>query len=126
VDFSKYLHGSPAERESCIQYPDGEFRDVEPIPGAIVINAGDLLQLWSNNVIRSTHHRVVSPTNPSVAADGKYGERYSIAFFAHPDHDKTIDTLATCWDAKARPKMYGKTLPGEWIENRLKGTYAVY
>jgi isopenicillin N synthase-like dioxygenase len=62
-----------------IKYPDGEFRDVAPVPGAIVINAADLLQHWTNEVITSTHHRVVAPTNPSKSVDGKFGERYSIA-----------------------------------------------
>ncbi|KAI8842937.1 hypothetical protein BC829DRAFT_401436 [Chytridium lagenaria] len=40
-----------------------------PIPGTIVINAGDLLSRWSNDVIRSTNHRVVSP--PPEKANGK-------------------------------------------------------
>jgi isopenicillin N synthase-like dioxygenase len=30
-------------------------------PGTIVVNVGDLLARWSNDVFRSTLHRVVSP-----------------------------------------------------------------
>lgn len=40
---------------------DGNFVAAPPIEGSIVINAGDLLARWSNDIIKSTEHRVVSP-----------------------------------------------------------------
>uniref|UniRef100_A0A452XY31 Isopenicillin N synthase-like Fe(2+) 2OG dioxygenase domain-containing protein n=1 Tax=Aegilops tauschii subsp. strangulata TaxID=200361 RepID=A0A452XY31_AEGTS len=43
---------------------DGEKRavwaDVPPVPGALVINVGDLLQLVSNGRLKSVEHRVVA------------------------------------------------------------------
>lgn len=59
--------------------PDGSWQDIPPIEDAIVINAGDMLQIWTNDVIKSTHHRVVSPPNAKVRDDGNYSARYSIA-----------------------------------------------
>ncbi|KKY27919.1 putative thymine dioxygenase [Phaeomoniella chlamydospora] len=59
--------------------PDGKYRDVPPIAGSIVINAGDMLQIWSNDVIKSTFHRVVSPPNAPTTDDGNFSARYSIA-----------------------------------------------
>ncbi|KAH6663733.1 hypothetical protein B0J14DRAFT_661933 [Halenospora varia] len=106
-----------------VQYPDGNFYDVDPVPGAIVINCCDLLQIWTNDVLKSTHHRVRSPTKVPVTPDGKYAPRYSIAFFCHPDHDSTIDIIETCWDPLTNPKKYEPTVPGEWIANRLKISY---
>lgn len=42
-----------------VQMPDGRFRDVRPVEGAIVVNAGDLLSRWSNDMVKSTIHRVM-------------------------------------------------------------------
>lgn len=81
-----------------VRTPDGSWQDIPPIEGAIVINAGtyykivvgmnnwslcttlgDMLQIWTNEVIKSTHHRVVSPPNAVLQEDGNYSARYSIA-----------------------------------------------
>jgi isopenicillin N synthase-like dioxygenase len=52
-----------------ISMPDAEPGDY------ILINVGDMLQMWSNGVLKSTMHRVVN----------SYGhDRYSLAFFLHP------------------------------------------
>ncbi|EGY19360.1 thymine dioxygenase [Verticillium dahliae VdLs.17] len=61
-----------------VRGPAGRFVDATPIPGTVVVNAGDLLARWSNDTIRSTVHRVVEP--PGGGADGDvYPPRYSIA-----------------------------------------------
>ncbi|KAH8892672.1 thymine dioxygenase [Thozetella sp. PMI_491] len=106
-----------------IQYPDGEFYEIDPVPDAVVINAGDLLQIWSNDTIKSTHHRVMPPSNPKMTSDGKVKPRYSIAYFAHPDHDLLLDTIATCYDQLSRPKKYEPLTPGDWMIKRLTATY---
>jgi isopenicillin N synthase-like dioxygenase len=62
-----------------VRTPEGSWMDIEPVEGAIVINAGDMLQIWTNEVIKSTHHRVVSPPNAVTQEDGNYSARYSIA-----------------------------------------------
>ncbi|KAF2804091.1 oxidoreductase [Mytilinidion resinicola] len=105
-----------------IRTPEGEWQDVEPIEGAIVINSGDMLQIWTNDVIKSTNHRVVSPPSAPTTDDGSFSARYSIAYFAHPDHDRLVNTIETCFDEQ-RPKKYSPVYPGEWIVNRLTATY---
>lgn len=42
-------------------------------------NAGDMLQFWTNDVIKSTHHRVVSPPNAQTTDGGHFSARYSVA-----------------------------------------------
>ena len=44
-----------------IRTPDGAWTPVPPIPGAFVINIGDLMARWTNDRWVSTLHRVVNP-----------------------------------------------------------------
>ncbi|XP_039145335.1 1-aminocyclopropane-1-carboxylate oxidase homolog 3-like [Dioscorea cayenensis subsp. rotundata] len=50
--------------------------DVKPIPGALVVNVGDLLQIFTNDEFKSVHHQVVA--NSSDVA------RVSVACFFNP------------------------------------------
>ncbi|KAG8071528.1 hypothetical protein GUJ93_ZPchr0006g43099 [Zizania palustris] len=56
---------------------------VRPIPGALIVNIGDLFQAWSNNRYKSVEHKVM--TNATT-------ERYSVAFFLCPSYDSPIGT----------------------------------
>lgn len=38
-----------------------------------------MLQIWTNDTIKSTYHRVVSPPDAPTTDDGHYSARYSIA-----------------------------------------------
>jgi isopenicillin N synthase-like dioxygenase len=100
---------------------NGVYVNAKPIEGTIVVNAGDLLARWSNNIIRSTEHRVVSPpfTNPS---DPDYPERYSIAYFCNPNPDAMIECLPGCWD-ESNPKKYEPIQCFEYLVSRLSATY---
>ena len=77
----------PASRGLEVQLPDGRWQGVPPIPGALVINIGDLMQLWTGGRWRSTLHRVVVP--PELA--GK--RRQSLAFFHQPNWAAEITRL---------------------------------
>jgi isopenicillin N synthase-like dioxygenase len=70
---------------------EGEWLDVNPPEGALVVNIGDMLQRLTNNVLRSTTHRVVNPS-PERA----HLPRYSIPFFLHFAPDYLIETLPSC------------------------------
>lgn len=75
-----------------VQDPNtGIYHSATPIPGTIVVNVGDLLSRWSNNVLRSTLHRVVAPPLREMEKGDGSGEmelatpaRQSIAFFSNP------------------------------------------
>ena len=53
---------------------DGEWIDVPPIDGAIVVNIGEMLQSMTGNYLVATTHRVVA-----------HERRYSAAYFHGPD-----------------------------------------
>jgi len=73
---------------------DGDWVDVAPIPGAFVVNIGELLELASNGFLKATNHKVESP---------KQGvERYSIAFFMAAQLSATVPVLPLPDELKAR------------------------
>lgn len=59
-----------------------KWKRVGHLPGAILINAGELLSTWTNDKITALLHRVVIPEEEALKARG----RHSIAFFVHPDN----------------------------------------
>jgi hypothetical protein len=103
--------------------PKGKFIPATPISDTIVVNAGDLLQRWSNDVIRSTEHRVVSP--PTPPENDTYPARYSIAYFCNPNWDATIECLDGCFGAAAggQKKKYSPINTHEYLVSRLRATY---
>jgi len=64
---------------------NGAWVDVDPIPGTLVVNIGELLELASNGYLRATVHRVVTP--PAGIA------RYSVPFFFSAQLDSEIPLL---------------------------------
>ncbi|KAJ4759786.1 hypothetical protein LUZ62_070161 [Rhynchospora pubera] len=58
---------------------DGHWVNVAPIPGALVVNIGDLLQLVSNDKFKSIKHRVLASAR---------GPRISVATFLNPSFDE--------------------------------------
>ncbi len=47
--------------------PEGDWVEVPPVPGAFVINIGDLMARWTNDRWTSTLHRVVIPEDGGAA-----------------------------------------------------------
>ena len=60
---------------------------VDPMPGTITCNIGDMLMRWSDDRLPSTLHRVRMPR-----PDEHLGPRYSIAYFAQADCDAVIES----------------------------------
>ncbi|KAI9000849.1 Clavaminate synthase-like protein [Trametes punicea] len=101
----------------------GQFQPATPIPGTIVINAGDLLARWSNDVLRSTLHRVVAPPMEAISdTEGITPARQSIAFFCNPNQGTEISCLPTCVVPGSKPK-YPPVTTEEYIVGRLQATY---
>jgi len=67
---------------------DGRWQAVQPPPGALVCNIGDMLQRLTGGRLPSTTHRVAGPT-PDRAGIA----RYSLPFFLHFRPDYGIETM---------------------------------
>jgi isopenicillin N synthase-like dioxygenase len=83
-------------RGLAVRMPSGHWREVDIVPGALVVNTGNLIVRWTNDEYLSTKHRVIN----------NYGvERYSIPVFFGPSGDAVIEVLPTC-QGPQRPALY--------------------
>lgn len=74
-----------------VKHRTGVWLSIDAPVGAVVVNAGDMLDRLTGGVIPSTTHRVV---NPSV--ERAPHSRYSMPYFLHPANDFVLDALPTC------------------------------
>ena len=94
---------------------DGRWLDVNPAPGTLVCNVGDMLQRLTNHVLPSTTHRVVNP-----APERTGHARYSLPFFLHFNPDFEIRTLPGCAGPE-RPDRYPvPILADDYLRERLR------
>ena len=92
----------------------GQWIDAPPIEDTFVINIGDMLARWSNDLFVSTPHRVIN-------ASGR--ERFSIPVFYDPDFETVVECLPRCSTADNPPK-YPRTIAGEYITAQYDKAYA--
>jgi isopenicillin N synthase-like dioxygenase len=92
-----------------VQSRSGDWIDVPHVPGAFVVNIGDCLMRWSNDIYRSTPHRVLPPARP----------RRSIAYFLDPNPDSVISALP----GTGVPR-YPPVTGADYLRSRLDATYA--
>jgi isopenicillin N synthase-like dioxygenase len=95
---------------------DGSWHDVSPLPGALLINFGDLMARWTNERWRSTLHRVKPPI-----VDGTIRRRRSAAFFLDGNHDAVIAALPGVVPEGAAP-LHPPITVAEHIEAKLRGS----
>ncbi len=94
---------------------DGRWLAVDPPPGAIVCNIGDMLQRVTNGVLPSTTHRVVNP-----APERRHLSRYSTPFFLHFAPDFRLETLPSCIAIKGENAFPITITADDFLRERLK------
>lgn len=88
----------------------GIWVPVKPIPNALVVNIGDVMEVLSNGVYRSVEHRAVTnQENP----------RISIATFFIPEDELEIGPLGSMVDEAHRPRMYKKVKYIDYLRHTL-------
>ena len=90
-----------------------EWVTAHPIEGTIVVNVGDLLTRWTNNVFRSTPHRVINRQSC---------ERYSMVIAWDPNFDTLIDPSMACADGET--SLYPPTECGEYVLSRFDSSFS--
>lgn len=92
------------------EFDTHEWTSVEPLPGVITCNIGDMLMRWSDDELQSTLHRVRMPK------PGEYqGARYSIAFFAQANADAIV---------QGPKKMYDPISARDYLLQRIAANFA--
>ncbi|KAF8531986.1 hypothetical protein JB92DRAFT_2845992 [Gautieria morchelliformis] len=92
----------------------GKWIDAVPIPGTLVVNLGDQLARWTNDVFKSTVHRAVNRSGV---------RRYSMPLFFGTDYDVMLQALPSCV-SEDRPAKYEPVNAGDFVKSRLAATYA--
>ena len=93
----------------------GDWVDATPLEGSFVINIGDMMQRWTNNIYSSTIHRVVDCT-------GGQSERFSIPFFYNANCDTVVECLPTC-TSEDRPPLFGPDTAENILQNRYNQAF---
>lgn len=68
-----------------VEANEGQWIDVPPIPDALIVNIGELLEVATGGYLRATRHRVVAPP-PGT-------DRVSIPFFLNPALDANVPII---------------------------------
>lgn len=91
---------------------DGVWIDAPPIPGALVINIGDMLEVLSNGIFTATSHRVRAVKE----------ERYSFPLFFSCDYATLVKPLPQFVTAD-RPSAYEGVVAGEHLHAQTVLTF---
>lgn len=91
------------------------------VPKVLTVNAGDCLQRWTNDKLKSAVHRVVLPQG--VRDDDIVRERYSAAYFAKPDREQHVGSLTPFLEKGEEESGYERITAWEFNQSRLGGTY---
>ncbi|KAG9454597.1 hypothetical protein H6P81_007501 [Aristolochia fimbriata] len=90
----------------------GDWVPVNPIPEALVVNIGDVIEILSNGKYKSIEHRAVTNANQA---------RISLASFIIPEEEVEIEPLLQTVDGEHHPRLYRRIKYGDYRKHHLKG-----
>jgi len=91
-----------------------EWVSITKVEEHIVVNVGDMLQRLTNDMLKSTTHRVINPPEELWGTS-----RYSIPYFLHPRPEMDLSCLPFCV-SDSNPLNYEPITAGEYLNQRLR------
>jgi len=95
---------------------DNSWIKATPRSGTVLINVGDLLEIYSNGLFPATLHRVVIPEEEVLRKKA----RQSIVFFLHPESDSIVQPLMNLENGKEK---YAPISALDHVNKRFAATY---
>jgi isopenicillin N synthase-like dioxygenase len=91
-------------------YHQDQWHTITPKAGAVMVNIGDVVQVWSNDTYPAPLHRVLASATQ---------QRYSAAYFYNPSYTDVYAPLASTGEPHYRPISWA-----EFRRGRTAGDYA--
>ena len=88
------LLAEPGSRGLEVRDGRGGWVDVDPVPGAFIVNIGEMLEIASGGYLRATEHRVALSAS----------ERISVPYFFNPRLDAQFPVLTLPDELAARAR----------------------
>lgn len=95
---------------------NGQWMNADPVPGCFVINIGDMLRIFTNDLYKSTLHRVIHK-------GGNY--RISVPFFFEPDFEAVITPIEKCVKESGKEASYQPIMYGDHLLSKVTNNFDV-
>eukprot|EP00293_Proteomonas_sulcata_P019730 CAMPEP_0184301558 /NCGR_PEP_ID=MMETSP1049-20130417/11732_1 /TAXON_ID=77928 /ORGANISM="Proteomonas sulcata, Strain CCMP704" /LENGTH=388 /DNA_ID=CAMNT_0026612589 /DNA_START=195 /DNA_END=1362 /DNA_ORIENTATION=+ len=105
------INQDPGVSALQVQNASGQWISAEPVPGALVCNIGDMLQVFTNGLYKPTLHRV---SNLSSAS-----RRISVPFFFEPNYDALISPLPEVCQTMQQPPLFDERVYYHHLQGKL-------
>ena len=97
-------------------FHENTWKPVPPVPGTLVVNIGDIVKVWSNDLYHAALHRVVASSQR---------DRYSVPYFFNPVYTANYQPLSEINGRETRPH-YEPINWGHFRHHRQHGDYGDY
>jgi isopenicillin N synthase-like dioxygenase len=104
------LHTDATPGALQVQLKDGTWLAADPVPGAFVVNIGDMIERWTNGLWKSTMHRVIHRGEE---------QRISVPFFYEPNFDAVVRPLDKCVEETGGRAIHAGSTYGEHLLTKV-------
>lgn len=97
--------------------PEDSWRWIKPVPGTAVVNLGDAMEVFTNNVLKSGLHRVIKAPGQQRAHD-----KYSVLIVARPEENTPMKSFKSPMIPEDTPEQANAQVftSMEWGHNKIK------